>query len=148
MMDFKLRITGVLIEDGKILLLEQDVVDSRRWSLPGGGLEHGETIEDCLVREMKEETGLTVEIDRLLYLCDRLHDGNHVVHITFLVNKTGGELMRGAEPERGANRIRSVQMVALADLPDYGFSARFCELAMKGFPGSGTYQGSVANIGL
>jgi ADP-ribose pyrophosphatase YjhB (NUDIX family) len=147
-MEFKLRVTGVLIENEKLLLLEQDVTADRRWSLPGGGLEYGETIGDCLAREMREETGLDVEIGKLLYVCDRMHNGKHVVHMTFLVQRTGGELKRGEEPEAEANRIRSIKLVPLTDLPDYGFSARFCELAMAGFPGSGTYQGDIANIGL
>jgi mutator protein MutT len=72
----KVRATAVLIEDGNILLVEQRVTESlaRRWSLPGGTLELGETLEDCIVREMKEETRLDVVIDRLLYVCDRLQE--------------------------------------------------------------------------
>ena len=59
----KVRATGILIEDGCILLVEQAVTPSlsRRWSLPGGGVEAGETLAKCLVREVREETGLEVE---------------------------------------------------------------------------------------
>ena len=44
--------------------------------------------------------------------------------------------------------IEGVEMVPLGSLCDYGFSERFGELAMAGFPESGTYQGSVSDIGL
>ena len=60
----------------------------------------------------------------------------------------GGDLQLGEEPEAGANLIRAVKMVPLTALREYGFSERFCELAIEGFPESGTYKGSVSNIGL
>ena len=58
---FQIRVTGVLIEDGKILLVKQRVSDERYWSLPGGRLEHSETIENALIREMGEEKTVIVE---------------------------------------------------------------------------------------
>lgn len=146
----KVRATAVLVEMEHILLVEQRVTESlaRSWSLPGGTLEFGETLEECIVREIKEETGLDVVVDRLLYVCDRLQDRRHVVHITLAVKRMGGRLEMGIEPEAGAHPIKSVKMVPLASLGVYGFSERFCRLASAGFPGSGSYQGAVANIGL
>ena len=146
----KVRATAVLVEDGRILLVEQAVTRSlpRRWSLPGGRVEAGETLAECLVREVREETGLEVETGRLLYACDRIVDGAHVVHITLEVRRTGGQLETGKEPEAGASPIRSVRMVPLASLGEYGFSETFRRLAREGFPDSGTYRGSVENIGL
>ncbi|MFC8639835.1 NUDIX domain-containing protein [[Kitasatospora] papulosa] len=46
------RVTGIVIEDGNILLLNQDTDGPRSWSLPGGKVEDGETLEEALVREM------------------------------------------------------------------------------------------------
>ena len=144
----KVRITGILIEENLILLVEQDVTDSRAWSLPGGTLELGKTIEQCLVREMKEETGLDVAIAELLYVCDRIQENHHVVHMTFLIERVGGKLQRGYEPESGANIIKDVKMVSLDELQNYGFSSIFYELAKSNFPNRGTYKGDVHNIGL
>ena len=146
----KVRATAVLIENGNILLVEQKIGASvqRAWSLPGGAVEPGETLEACLVREMQEETGLHVAIERLLYVCDRIADGRHVVHITFAVKRIGGWLHTGLEPEAGANPIHGVRMVPLTTLSEYGFSERFITLAMLGFPNAGTYQETVENIGL
>jgi len=144
----RVRPTAILIEDGKILLLEQRVSGRRNWSLPGGAVEVGETIEECLVREVQEETGLIVSMDRLLYVCERIEADAHVIHLTFLVSRQGGALRRGAEPEAGANVITEAGFVPLGHLCDYGFDARFRELTLAGFPESGTYQGSVRSIGL
>lgn len=144
----KVRATGILIEGNNILLLEQDVMESRRWSLPGGALEFGETIEQCLVREMKEETGLDISVGDLLYVCDRLQEDNHVVHMTFLIKRVGGNVTKGHEPESKANKIKSVKMVPLCELQNYGFALTFCELAKANFPDRGTYKGNVSNIGL
>ena len=146
----KIRATAVLIEKGRILLVRQRVSASlsRAWSLPGGTLEAGETLEECVIREVKEETGLDVAVERLLYVCDRIADGHHVVHITFGVKRVGGTLGHGVEPEPGAYPIEGVAMVPLSMLPEYGFSQRFHDLAVAGFPDSGAYRGSVTNIGL
>jgi hypothetical protein len=51
-------------------------------------------------------------------------------------------------PKAGTRPIRGVDFVKIADLPSFGFSDRFAQLAMDGFPGAGSYMGGKANIGL
>jgi len=138
------RVTGICIEDGQILLLNQDTDGPRSWSLPGGKVEDGETLAQALIREMAEETGLAVEVGRLLYLCD--HVSAHVVHITFEVRRTGGAM--GAVAGKDSRPIRGVQFVKLTDLPQLGFSDRFVQLCRSGFPGVGSYMGPKSAIGL
>lgn len=142
------RVTGVVIEDDRILLLDQDTDTGRNWSLPGGKVEEGEPLAAALVREMREETGLDVEPGRLLYVCDHLPgDGTHVVHLTFearIAGGTAGEVTAGLD----TRPIRGVEFVKLADLPSLGFGERFAELAIAGFPGAGSYMGAKASIGL
>ena len=142
------RVTGVVIEDDRILLLNQDTDTGRSWSLPGGKVEEGETIRDALVREMREETGLDVEPGRLLYVCDHLPgEGTHVVHLTFEARRTGGTAGQ-VTAWLDTRPIRGVEFVKIADLPSLGFGERFAHLAMDGFPGAGSYMGAKASIGL
>jgi ADP-ribose pyrophosphatase YjhB (NUDIX family) len=146
----KVRVSGILMKNNRILLVEQKVPESqnRGWSLPGGALECNESIEACLIREMAEESGLKVAVQELIYVCDRIEDGRHIVHITFFVQRIGGEIVCGIEPEKNAYPISDVRMVAVNKLREYGFSGIFQALAEKGFPNKGTYQGAISNIGL
>lgn len=60
---------AVCVRDGRLLLARWVARDgARRWTLPGGGMEHGEDPYDTVVREAEEETGYTVEPVRLLGL--------------------------------------------------------------------------------
>lgn len=144
----KTRVTGVLIENDQLLLVKQKVNSARGWSLPGGTLEFGETLAECMIREMREETGLQVVIEKLLYICDRIEADRHVLHITFMLQRIGGSLQLGYEPETFANPITDIQMVPIIQLPRYGFTEQFCNLVRLGFPNHGSYMGSIENIGL
>lgn len=143
----QVRVTGVLIEGDKVLLLNQDTDNGRSWSLPGGKVEEGETLEAALVREMREESGLEISVGRLLYVCDYFGERGQVVHITFEVARVGGQL---GDVAVGADTkvIRGVEFVLVAELHAKGFSARFEQLALDGFPQAGSYMGLKSNIGL
>ncbi len=82
----------------KILLTRR--TDNGRWCLPGGAFDAGESVSEACVREVFEETGLQVEVVRLLGVYSNPHrmvryaDGNqyHVVSLNFEVALLGGEL--------------------------------------------------------
>lgn len=59
------RVAAVLVRDGKILV--QKDADGTEYALPGGHIRIGETLEDGLIREMMEETGVEIECKRLLW---------------------------------------------------------------------------------
>ncbi|MFJ8980162.1 NUDIX domain-containing protein [Streptomyces sp. NPDC102282] len=140
-----IRVTGIIIESGKILLLNQDTDGPRKWSLPGGKVDAGETLEEALIRELQEETGADFEVGRLLYLCD--NTGAHVVHITFAARLVGGKV--GAVEDSADTRpIRGVKFVALDELPALGFGDLFVKLCKSGFPNAGSYMGPKSAIGL
>lgn len=140
-MGLLVRPTAILIEDQKILLVKQDVTEIRHWSLPGGKLEFGETIERCLIREIKEETGLDISVKELLYVTDRFYRKTHIVHMLFLVEKIGGELRSGKELESKTEKIKEFTMAPVDKLQDYGFPLNLCHLVKSGFPERGSYKG-------
>lgn len=60
------RCQGLIIKDHKILLIQHSQNSTGRsfWVIPGGGLDGSETEEECVIREMKEETNLDVKTER------------------------------------------------------------------------------------
>jgi 8-oxo-dGTP diphosphatase len=95
------RICGICIHDNKLLLIRHASTVNKEnfWAPPGGGLSYGETIEQCLVREILEETGLEVKVGRFLFVNEFLHPPLHAVEFFFEVQLTGGTLTTGVDPE-------------------------------------------------
>jgi len=68
-----LGVGGAVIFDGRVLLVQRAVEPARgEWSIPGGLLEVGETLAEGVVRELREETGLTVRVVDLIEVVERI----------------------------------------------------------------------------
>ncbi len=92
----------VLVADGAGLLLVQRGIEPAmgRWSFPSGYVDRGEAIEDAAVREVKEETGLDVELIGLIGLYSR--SGSPVALAVFSARVVGGKLEAGSEAQDAA----------------------------------------------
>lgn len=90
---------SVLIEGNQILLIKRGQNPGKGlWALPGGRIEDNETARECLMREMKEETGLAVESVRLMGLySDPNRDPRGVITAVYIVKKIGGEIKAGSD---------------------------------------------------
>lgn len=144
---YQIRVTGLLIENGKLLLVKQKVSPNRSWSLPGGRLEYGETLEEGIIRELYEETGLNVKVIKLLYVCEKSDATPPLLHITFMLVRVCGEIKLPTN-EYDENPIHDVKFVDANELTNYGFSELFQDIIKKGFPDAGNYMGLKSAIGL
>jgi len=69
---------AVVVRDGKALIIKRAHEPRKgEWSLPGGLLELGESLQDAAQREIKEETGLDVDVGPVIETFDRVHRDDH-----------------------------------------------------------------------
>ncbi len=113
---------AVIFRDKKVALVRRGGPPSEgKWSIPGGLLELGESLEDALRREVREETGIEVEvIERCAVLERILRDSwgrveYHYVLIDFVCSYLSGEL-------EAASDTRAAAWVSVEDLDDYSMT--------------------------
>lgn len=111
---------AIIIDNGHVALVKRGRAPlAGQWSIPGGLLEVGETLRACAEREVREETGLTVEIGELLGVFDRVvpdadgHIQYHYVLIDFACRRISGEL-QAADDAEDARWFRSEELAALS----------------------------------
>ena len=87
-------VRGVVFNDAGEILLVRHSYGGRNWFLPGGGHRGGESPEEAMVREMREETGLAVAITGLVgvYFYTGWHNRDHIY--VFACQRVGGDLQR------------------------------------------------------
>jgi ADP-ribose pyrophosphatase YjhB (NUDIX family) len=85
---------AIIADNGRVLLERRAIEPGYGlWALPGGMAEQGESIESCVKREVWEETGLQVEVSRLLDVAG----GSRVCIVFYEVLITGGQLQKSDE---------------------------------------------------
>ena len=96
---------AVVVDEGRVLLVRRGTEPLKgEWSLPGGVLELGESLLAGVIREVLEETGLTVEPLELVELLDRIHRVDervryHYVIADYLCRVSGGELKAASDAD-------------------------------------------------
>jgi ADP-ribose pyrophosphatase YjhB (NUDIX family) len=111
--DPKVAVTSVIQRSGKVLMIcRANDPGYGLWSMPGGYVDRGEVVEKAAAREVREETGLEVEIERLIGLFSEA--GNPVMVAAFLAREVGGVLKAGDE-------ALAVEFFDVHDLPPLAF---------------------------
>ncbi len=96
--DPKLAAVVLTAIDGKLLMVRRGVEPQMgRWAFPSGYVDRGESVETAACREVLEETGMIVEVERMLGVYSR--DGRDVVLIAFAARVTGGEMKAGHDAQ-------------------------------------------------
>ena len=124
---------GVVIEGGRAVLIRRGAPPLQgEWSIPGGTLELGETLIEGVQRELREETGLDVEVLELIEVFDRIFPGNdgrpqyHFVIADYLCRMMGGALRAGGD-------VIEVAQVDEEDLGRYRLTVAATRVLRKAF---------------
>ena len=111
-----LTVDALIIFEGELVLIKRGNPPYKgRFALPGGFVEVGETVEDATVREAKEETGLDIEIIKLLgvYSEPSRDPRGHTVSVCFLA-KGMGKLKAGSD-------AKDIGLFGLSEIPELAF---------------------------
>ena len=112
----RVGVGGVVFENGKVLLLlRKKAPEAGTWSLPGGRVEFMERLEDAVVRELREELGITVEVGSLVCVIDHIipEEHAHWVSPAYRVRMVSG-VPQNLETEKTA----AIEWFSLSNLPD------------------------------
>ena len=115
---------AVIVRDGRALIVKRKHEPlAGEWSIPGGAVEVGETLEASIAREMLEETGLEIAVGPVIEVFDRItRDGEgrvqyHFVLVDYLCWPVGGELVPASD-------VADARFVAPADFEEYGLAEK------------------------
>ena len=94
---FNIRVYGILIQEGKVLITDEVRSGVKMTKFPGGGLEFGEGIAECLIREFKEELNVRIGVKTLFYINDfyqvsSFNKNEQLVSIYYLVSLDEGKI--------------------------------------------------------
>ncbi|TDT45655.1 NUDIX hydrolase [Fonticella tunisiensis] len=94
-------VKGIIIRKGKVLIVKRandDEIEPGTWECVGGKIEFGEALETALIREVKEEVGLNITVDKILYATTfKTNPTRQVVILTYLCESNDGEVVLSPE---------------------------------------------------
>ena len=139
------RISVIVINAEKQILLVRHRKGQRQyWVLPGGRLEYGEGFHECGIREVKEETGLDVDIEKVVFISEAIAPdrSRHIINVYLCAKLLGGTMRLGNEPVLTGVEFRALDdLKTLSLYPPVG--AHILERAESGFDGGIKYLGNL-----
>ncbi|MCL2025352.1 MAG: NUDIX domain-containing protein [Leptospirales bacterium] len=97
--EIRIRVGGIILQDGKMLLIAHQKDGGIYWLLPGGGVAFGENLKDALKREFLEELNVDVNVDDIAFLSDSIAPSGerHIINICFQCAHVSGEYVTGKD---------------------------------------------------
>lgn len=91
----KIIVAGLIKKGNKFLLIKEQLSDGKYWIIPGGTVEFGESLEQALEREIKEEIGLKIQDPKFLAFKEAIFVNNnyHTIIFFYLITKYSGEII-------------------------------------------------------
>jgi ADP-ribose pyrophosphatase YjhB (NUDIX family) len=116
---YNIGVGGAVVRDGQLLLVRRASRHGRgNWQLPGGFIEPNETIERAVVREVREEAGVTAEVEAVLGLRSRYDpESGNGVYIVLLLRPVSGEPAADGHEVDDAGYFTLEQIQRLSPLP-------------------------------
>ena len=108
----KNRARAIIFKDNKIVAMYRERENRVFYSFPGGGAEEGETLQECVVREVFEEFGLTVEPIKQVYIYESQYNIEHF----FICRWIGGEFGSGTGEEFESTNTNGIYIPSLIDI--------------------------------
>jgi ADP-ribose pyrophosphatase YjhB (NUDIX family) len=118
-MKINVRVSGIVIVNRKITVVRhENKMHGTYYLLPGGGLERDETIQECAIREVKEECGFDVKIKSLAYYEDVVSEDDHTLHLIFWCDLLGGK-SEILDPDKKIKEILFFNKLEFANLSKF-----------------------------
>src|SRR5579862_9492774 len=91
----RVRACGLCVKNDSLLLVNHEISGRSFWAPPGGGIQFGETAAECLTREFKEETGLTINVKKFAFCCEFIKQPLHAIELFFEVVPINDNVITG-----------------------------------------------------
>lgn len=134
---FRYRTGAIIIEDNKILFVGSKSCDYLY--TVGGGIHIGEKAEDCVRREVFEETGIEYEIDRLAVVCENFFKGKggkidgldcHCLELYFVM-KSKGSTRLNSSSYNSDNEAEEMKWIPIDEIGEYNIKPSFLKDKIK-----------------
>lgn len=138
-------VSAIIYDDnGNLLIVKNMEGDSYYWGVPGGAVETGETLEQAVVREVKEETGFAVVITGLSSLREKffLKRQHHVLFTTFFARVIGGELAIN-DPDNDITEVKWVDVQKAQEMMPFLFGALRLDSGLDSAGAFYAYEGTL-----
>jgi 8-oxo-dGTP diphosphatase len=144
--NIRIRVAVIIPRNNEILLVRHVKDDRQYWLIPGGGVDFGETVDECAKREIKEETNIDVKLIKLLFVSESVSTEyeRHLINLFFLGQPLNPDDELKVLKDERVQEARFVPVSGLNDLELHPPVATFITRAFKDeFKGPALFLGNL-----